>query len=247
MTTRFNYFGAVYTDIVSMYPGTILADYDGGGASGQTRIETALGRISREVASAMTPEIYAQITQTTANLGLTPTVAGTVHLWVYPPLAAMEIRNYGLSGNLTGNFAAIDDWYRKPTVGFNEATSYSITAATGAITGIPALNVGERVYATYDIDVSSASYSLPSVADLVRLGTAAELGARLYSDAQQEWKLVDDYRTRYRGAFESSEGGQLGRALKGTWLPDELRALNYWKEIDRKSEAGVSTVRFYRT
>ncbi len=257
MTTRFNKFGAVYTSILAMYPGTILADFDGGGANGQTVIESALDRIAREVASAMTPEVYSQITQvdceeivryatanqTSLQLGLTPVVAGTVHLWKYPPLFALET-GIGTDGGWTAEW-----YYRKPVKGYGElilTTDYTVNATTGAVTLVAGLNAGDRIFATYDTDVTAATYSLPSVADLVLLGTAAELGARLYSDAQQEWKLVEEYRARYRGAFDTPEGGFTGRALSGTWIPDELRALNHWKEVERDAASGVSSIRMYR-
>ncbi len=254
---RFNRFGAVYADVVSMYPGTVLADYDGGGSSGQTVIEGVLDRIAREVASALTPEVYKQITevdceqivryategQTTATLGLTPTLAGNVHLWVYPSLAAMELtdREDGI---------ALDDiWYKKPVLGSNELSGYAVTAATGAITGLPALSVGDRVYASYYVDVDSSSFSMPSVKDIVLLGAASELGARLYSDAMQEWKLVSDYKDRYRGSFvaAANEQGQLGRAFAGTFVPDELRKLTYWTEVERVSDTEFGSARLYRS
>jgi len=254
---RFNNFGATYSQLIALYPGTVVADYDGGGASGQTRIEDALGRISREVASAMTAEVYKQITQvdceeivrfasngqTTCNLGLVPALAGTVHLWRYPSLAAMTLSTDGES-------SPANEWYyKKPVKGYGElrlTTDYTVTVASGAVVLLNALTEGERIYASYDTDTTSASYSLPSVADLVLLGAAAEMGARLYSDAQQEWKLVEEYRSRYRGAFESVEGGMSGRALAGTWIPDEIRALTYWNEVERDGDTGVSSVRMYR-
>lgn len=254
--SRFNRFGAVYTDVVSMFPGTILADFDGGGANGQTVIEGVLDRIAREVASAFTPDVYKQLTevdcqeivkyassgQTTATLGLVPAVAGTLHIWIYPPLASLELTE-------RSDGAPVDDfWYRKPVLGYNETSGFSLTASTGAVTGLPELNAGDRVYASYDVDVDSASFSMASVKDIVLLGAAAELGSRLYSDAQQEWKLVEEYRSRYRGSMQPTnpESGQVGRAMAGTFVPDELRKLSYWNEVERKSEEGVSSVRLYR-
>lgn len=254
---RYNRFGAVYTDVMAMFPGTILADYDGGGDSGQTIIEGVLDRIAREVASSMTPDVYKQFTevdcqqivryataaQTTASLGLVPVIAGTLHIWIYPPLAALELNERSDGG-------PVDDfWYRKPVLGYNEETGFSLNATTGAVTALRELNAGERVFASYDVDVDNAAFSMPSVKDIVVLGAAAELGSRLYSDASQEWKLVDEYRSRYRGAMQSTpgqEGGTMGRALAGTFVPDELRKLTYWSEVERKSDEGVGSFRRYR-
>ncbi len=259
-TTRFNKFGATASDVVAMYPGTILADYDGGGTAGEAIIEGVLDRIAREVASAMSPEVYKQITevdcqevvkyatanQTSFTLGIAPIVAGSVHLWIYPPIASLELRQYGLN-DYSGSMCS-DEYFRKPVLGYGEVatTDYSVAASTGVVsyTG-PALGTGCRVYASYNTDITADTFALPSVSDIVLLGAASELGARLFSEGTQEWKLVDEYRSRYRGAFDASDSGVMKRALSGEWLPDELRALTYFVELDRKSEQ-VSSVRTYR-
>ena len=67
-------------------------------------------------------------------------------------------------------------------------------------------------------------------------GTAAEMGARLYSHESQEWKLIEEYRDLYRGRYVVQEGGLLNLAREGRWQPDELRTLRWWAEID--TEAG---------
>ncbi len=260
-TTRFNKFGAVANDVVAMYPGTILADYDAGGTGGQAVIDSVLDRIAREVASAMSPVAYKQITevdcqevvkyataaQSSFTLGIAPVVSGSVHIWVYPSLASLELRTYGAQSDLYQ--MSYDEYYRKPVLGWGEValSDYSVTASTGIVSYVgPALGVGARVYATYNTDITADTFALPSVADIVLLGTAAELGARLYSEGSQEWKLVDEYRSRYRGAFDASDSGVMKRALSGEWIPDELRALTYFEELDRKSEQ-VASVRIYRS
>lgn len=257
---RFNRFGAVYTLVTALYPGADLTDYDDGGANGQTRIESVLDRIARKVASAFTPEVYRQITQvdcmeavryatagqTTATLGrpeqatatnyLVPLVAGTVHLWQYPNPELLNRPNV-LGGGLGGASAFSSDFYtRKPAFGINELSGYAVTAATGAVTGL-ALNLGDRLFASYDVDVDSASFSLPSVADVVAMGTAAECGGRLYSEGMNEWKLVEQYRTDFAAMLE--------RITDGEWVPDELRSLRYWTDVERKSDE-VRSVRLYR-
>jgi len=246
---RFSRFGATHTQVSALYPGSVTADYDAGGTAGQTVIEAVMDRVTREVAAAMSPEVYRQMTQvdaeevvryatasqTTATLGLTPITAGTVHLWIYPGEISPVAYSSGTSS---------DAYFQKPVKGWNEiaSSSYSVTAATGAIvlTGSAILALGQKLYATYDVDVDSASFSMPSVADLVVLGAAAELGGRLYSESTQEWKLVQEYRSSY-----SSENGFLASARAGTWIPDELRKLNYYSEVERSSQE-VMSVRLRR-
>ncbi len=250
MTTRFNSFGASAAQLIAKYPGTVLADYDGGGSNGSAVITATLESISREVASAFTAEVYKQLTQvdceevvryatdgqTTATVGMPTITAGTLHLWAYPSLAALNGHTNGTA--IDGGFE-YDMWYRKPVVGYNELTlgvDYSVSGAT--ITFIVPRTVGERIYASYDTDAANASFALPSIADIVLLGSAAELGSRLYSEGTQEWKLVTGYAERYKD--------WLDRITKGTWIPDEVRKLLYWNEVERVSESEVTTVRRYR-
>lgn len=249
---RFNRFGAVYTDVLAMFPGSDVTDYVDGGASGQTAVEAVLDRITREVAGALSPEVYRQMTQvdcelvvryatdaqSTATLGLAPVVAGTYHLWQYPNPELLD------AGTSQAGDGAWSDFARKPRFGIGELTGYSITASSGAITGL-ALALGNQLFASYDVNVDSSSFSMPSVKDIVLLGAAAEMGARLYSEGESSWKLVDEYRARYRGSFEQSDAGAMGKALLGDWVPDELRKLNYWTEVERRS-LDVKSVRLYR-
>lgn len=250
--SKYNRFGAVYTDVIGLYPGTVVADYDAGGANGQAKIEAVLDRITMEVAAALTAEVYRQITQvyaeevvryavggqTSITLGLKPIVAGTLHLWRYPGPGANAGQGWG------------DDWYlRGPVPGLNEVPTgnYSVNVTTGVVTlsGL-SLSAGERVFASYDVDIDAATFSLPSVAYLVILGAASELGAVLFSTGAQEWKLVEDYRERYRGRYVVQEGGAMAKAFAGNWIPDELRRLNYWKEVERSGGGQWGTVRLDR-
>ncbi len=251
-TTRFNQFGATPTQLLALYPGTVLADYDGGGVNGSAVITDALARISREVASSFTPEVYMQLTQVdcewlvryatlnqaTSTFGITPIMAGTAHLWLFPSLASMNSIDIWRQSPIYYVYD-LDFFYRKPVKGYNElllGQDYSISGST--VTWIRQLNAGERIYATYDVNNADSAFAMPSVGDMVLLGAAAELGSRLYSEATQEWKLVTQYSDRYK-AWLTSIG-------KGEWIPDELRALNYWKEVERKSDANVDSVRNYR-
>ncbi len=243
--SRFNKFGATADEVVAMYPGSVLADFDGGGDSGETIIEGVLDRISREVALALSPEAYAQMTQvdcmevvryatqsqTSFNLGLAPAVAGTLHLWIYPSLASLELRTSGYADT-----DGLDDLYRKPVMGVNEIPAGNYSESSEVITYPSGLSLGQRVFASYDVDMDSVE--MPSMADVVLLGTAAELGSRLYSDATQEWKLVATYAENYKT--------HMAMIFEGKWIPDEIRALNYFNEVERKSDSGVSSVRLYR-
>jgi hypothetical protein len=242
--SRYNLFGAVYGDVVSMYPGTVLIDYDGGGANGQAVVEAALNRAVMEVASAVTADVFLAMTdvdaekikayatagQTSFNLGMFPVVAGSVALWIYPSEPPPGTYNGG------GN-----EWSTKPTRGYNEVavTDYSVTAASGAITYSGAtIALGSAVYASYKTDMDAATYSSPMLKQIAILGAAAELGARLFTQNAQEWGLVTEYRNRYNAMILALREGSL--------IPDEIRRLAYWKEIERSGSSAGGSVRMRR-
>lgn len=244
--SRYNRFGKVYTDVIACYPGTVAADYDAGGASGQTRVEDAMDRATMEVAAALPPAVYKALTDVEAQevvsyasaalasftLGMVPVVAGSVHLWLYPLLPPA-----GGEWN-TGEWS--DAWYRPPSIGYNEVPTadYSVTASSGAIAYAGrTIALGERVFASYRVDVDNASFACPMLGQIAVLGAAAEMGERLYSAATQEWALVTQYRTRYNALLEQLK--------EGTLIPDEVRRLKYFTEVERTNNE-VRSVRFLR-
>ncbi len=225
----YNFFGATYARLLEMYPGTTADDF-----GGEEAIEDALARASREVAGAFAPvsynhlaeeitlelvEDYATADQVLVQLGVTPIVAGTLRLW---------------------RFYRGQELNEKPVWGYLEL-AHTVVVATGVATLSSGLSLGDRVFATYVIDTEADAFSWPSVADVVLLGAAAELGARIYTSADQVWALVEDYKERYRGRYVVQEGGALGMTRSGNWVPDELRTLKFWTEVERASSM-VSSV-----
>lgn len=238
---RFNRFGSAYTDVVAMYPGTVVTDYDAGGSAGQTKVEAAMDRACRRFAMALSPDVFRQMTkidceqpvryategQATFTLGLGPMVSGTLHLWRYPaPLAIGQ-------GIISNGY----DFTIKPQFGWLEETGFA-TSGTATVTVTPAttLTLGQRIFASYEVDNDAATFAMPSIADLCLYGAAVELGAFLYSEGTQEWKLVEEYRKRWEDALKA--------ATDGSWIPDELRKLNYWQEVERSSDEVKSVVRY---
>ncbi len=118
------------------------------------------------------------------------------------------------------------------------ADQFTVNATTGVVTLVTGMQVNDIAYASYVVDVMAAAYSVPSLAEIAVLGAGAELGARLYSAGNQEWKLVEDYRTRYTD--------WLKRIVEGSWIPDELRYMRWWKEVERVDEKAPASVRLYR-
>jgi hypothetical protein len=234
---RFNRFGATYADVVAMYPGSVLADYDAGGAAGQAKVEAALDRAVRRFSMALAPDVYRQMTkvdaempvryategQTSFALGLGPMNSGTLHVWRYPSLYTIE--SLGLGGAYS----------QKPEFGVLEELGWSANTVGAVVTvtlASPAMSKGQRIFASYEVDVDNAAFTAQSVADLSLYGAAVELGAFLYSEGTQEWKLVEEYRKRWEDALKA--------ATEGGWVPDELRKLNYWEAVERASNEVLS-------
>lgn len=231
--STYNYFGATEAQLLRLFPGTAAADY-----GGSTGISDAMGRAARALAGAMTTPSYRALAeivelelvedfayqgQTTFSLGLAPYVVNTLHVWSFP---------------------RVDDLSSEPVWDESELTVQGIVGQ--AVTLSAGLNRGDRVFATYEIDPDQASFSWPSCADLVLFGAAAELGARLFSEGTQQWDLVKEYKGKFEGVYVVAEGGALSRAREGVWVPDELRALRFWKDIERKESSGVESVQRYR-
>ncbi len=227
----YNSFGATEAALLRCFPGTAAADY-----GGSTAITEALARISRELAGAMTQasyralaemvelqlvEDFAAAGQTTVTLGLAPYLASTLHIWGY---------------------ARTDDLSEEPVWDESELTVTSVVGQVVTLTN--GLARGDRIFATYEIDPENVAFSWTSCADLVIYGAAAELGARLFSEGTQQWELVKEYKEKYQGIVP--EGGALARAREGTWVPDELRTLKFWKDIDRSQAKTLDSVRRYR-
>lgn len=229
----YNRFGALFGSVVSLYPGSDAADY-----GGQTAIEEAIDRAVDQVAQALPERIWRALCQPEmerlvgrASAGQTtlpavarlPVVAGSVHLW------------HGFPDQFESR--PLLSYESGPGVYEVAASAFLLVPATGVISLTNGLQSDEQVFVSYEADTASSSFSAPSLARMVVRGAAAELGARLYSEANQEWKLVDEYRQAFLRDLEALRSGDL--------VPDEVRARAYWSEPAPRS-GGVSSVRLCR-
>ncbi len=258
MAHPYNQYGTTYASVIALYPGTVVGDY-----GNQAAVDAALDRSVREIAASLNQESFRNLTepdlelverratagQTSLTLGANvvaagswPVVSGKTHIWVGQPqsFAARPLlttdpyaysQRYGI-GVVAGTYDMLGPMTELP------ADQFSVVAATGVVTLVTALQANDVAYASYVVDVNAAAYAVPSLAEIAVLGAGAELGARLYSAGNQEWKLVEDYRTRYTD--------WLKRMVEGSWIPDELRYMRWWKEVERVDEKAPSSVRLFR-
>ena len=173
-------------------------------------------------------ERFGSVGETNFNTGIFPIIASTFHMWIYP----LNQPAGGLGDQLgASGLFYLEAYYKPPSKGWLEvdASCLSVTASTGAIVYTPvggnaAINLGDRVYATYDVDSDNASFSVNQLQQIVIMGAAAEIGPFLYSESQQGWGLVDSYKARYAGFLKDLAEGKL--------IPDEVRKLSHWQEIE---------------
>ncbi len=258
MANPYNQFGTTYAAVVALYPGTVVGDYVSSAV-----IDTALNRAVREIAASLNQESFRNLTepdlelverratagQTSLTLGANvvaagswPIVANKTHVWVGQPQAFSArplmttdpyaySQQYGI-GVVAGMYDMLGPMTELP------ADQFTVNVATGVVTLVAPMQVNDLAYASYVVDVMAAAYAVPSLAEIAVLGAGAELGARLYSAGNQEWKLVEDYRTRYTD--------WLKRMVEGAWIPDELRYMRWWQEVERVDEKAATSTRMYR-
>lgn len=244
----YNRFGAVFSDVIALYPGTVAADF-----GGQAVVEAALDAAVDLVAGAITGQTYQAITeptlllavrqatagQTTFTLPLVPIVANSLHLWTGAP-RMFQVRPRRLNDPTppAGGTLTYSAGYgvAGPQVEIDRGT-YSVNLTSGLVTLSAGLNLDDQVFATYQLDTSAGTYAMPSLARAAVRGAAAELGARIFSDGQQEWGLVGAYAGQFKDRVEAMRAG--------TYIPDEVRVLRWWSELDRAGSTG-SGVRFLR-
>lgn len=231
----FNRFGAIFSGVVSLYPGTAADDY-----GGQATIEEAIDRAVDKITSVFPETLHNQIVspdfllvvqratagQTTFTVPMLPALAGTLRVWVGQPQLFQERPQY-----YPGK------WDDKGLVEI-DSTKYTVNVASGAGTLTYGMQFGDQVFVSYDLDVSNAAFSAPSLARLALRGAAAELGSRLFSEANQEWLLVDKYQTSFDSDIESM--------ASGAWIPEEWRFLKWWKEVEKRTAGSASSIKLPR-
>jgi hypothetical protein len=226
--SRYNRFGASYSSLPTMYSGTVAADF-----GGQAAIEESLDHACDQIVDALPDQVFslllrpqlcrvverASAGQVSVSLPIYPIVAGSLYLWTGQP-----------------------EQFQDPIAGWpddlTETDDYSVNATTGVVTLVTGLTADDQVFGTWKANQDAATFAADSLARLALRGAAAELGARLFSEATQEWKLVD----AYRGVWTAT----LDAFRRGLKVPDELRRLSWWTPLERRQPGGLTIVRSFR-
>lgn len=210
-----NRFGAVFGGVVSLYHDTVAADY-----GGQTVIETAMDRAVDAIVASMSERTFQQIQEIDLEQVVRRGVAGTTVL----PATTMKPLIGGSVRVWRGDRLQFEV---RPSVGITSnglpdiaASQFSTALSTGVVTVVNGLADEEVVYVSAEVDTENAAYSVPSIARMVCIGAAGQLGEILYSEGNQEWRLVEMYRTTFDDYLEGLQSGSV--------IPDEVRRARYW-------------------
>jgi len=176
----------------------------------------------------------------TIPAGWRPMVAGSLHVWRGQPQAFVSRPIYrtnpwGAGGDMplpvptpTPPGAAME----------LEESRFSVGGDGYTVTLDAPLARNDQVVVALDVDVASASYTIPSLAGVVATGAAAALGAKVYPQASAEWILVD----RLAQQFADHVAG----IARGAIVPAEVRSAVWWKAPDTTESMSMSSVRMYR-
>lgn len=188
---NYNRFGAVYTQAVSMFPGTAAADF-----GGQTAIETIMDMVEAEIISNCNPWIRLALTTCVGALICSKPTDGQTVITVNT--------QGGLFYDCTSNWEIFIDYAgpEPPTKGYGYVNADGITVTEVATDTIRitldadlALDETDFVVMNCDIDPTDSTFSLPTMANILLLGTAVMLGYQIYT--ADESPLIKKYQQLY--------------------------------------------------
>jgi hypothetical protein len=96
--------------------------------------------------------------------------------------------------------AAADD-LATPSMTVQEAIEAALDRATALVVGSAAAVVRQW------IDEQPPPVTIPSLAQVVVIGAAAELGGRLYASGQDQWSVVTDLAARFQAVVNALAAG----------------------------------------
>jgi hypothetical protein len=248
-----NRFGATAANVIAKYTvGTYTPSADDFG--GTTVIEQALDSYTWEVEQALTPRVFANLTepdlqlverratsgQTTVTLGFLPVITGKTHIWVGQPAQFQDRPMLITDPRLFSDGYGSRSYVPSSNGAMVELSStlFSVVVSTGVVTLSTALNQDDVVYASYQVDTESVDFSVPSLADMVETGAAAEIGSKVYPRGDSAWQLVSTQADNFARGIE--------RLSAGTWIPSELRLARWWQEIEKVQTQTVGSVKVCR-
>jgi hypothetical protein len=252
----FNLFGATVAGVLRNFQ---TGSYTPASADfgGDDAILDVLGEMEGTLLDAMPPRLFqtmagpdllravvrATAGQTTFTLPeiFRPLQPNTIHLWRGWPATFQDRPKLRTSPDYSDAYEANNSNPSRirysPTTEL-DADAFSVNVSTGIVTLTEALQADFTVFASFGVDVGSADYGVPSLARILEMGAAGEIGARVYSRATDEWSLVEGFRSGFAAAVEATG--------KGERIPPEIRVLQWWQEVEKSQENRLGSVRMFR-
>jgi hypothetical protein len=257
MSGSFNLFGATVAGLLKNYKTgsyTPVSDEFGG----DDVVIGAMAQAEGQLLDAMPPNVFQNLAHPDLCQVVSRAVAGqtefelpsiflpaktnSVHLWTGHPSIFITRPKKRTDPFYSGAYASLGSPTPYPAVATAPvelvAGSFIVDHLTGLVTVSTPLQEDWLVFASFDVDVSSEDYSVPSLASIVENAAAGELGAKLYSRTTDDWALVEKFNKDFTDAIEA-----MG---KGERVPPELRMLRWWQEVEKTQINRPGSTRIYR-
>ena len=188
----YNRFGATYSEVIAFWPETVIGDF-----TSQAAVETVMDRIELEVVANCNAWVRMSLRQCVGALVCNYATADQVQI---------DVGNFGgLAYDCTSNHEVYVDYGYAPEPpnrgsGYSAGAGITVTDNSDAIRitldAAYKLSLGQRVIMSCDIDPSDTGFALPSLANFLRMGTAAEIGAQVFTP--DESPLLKYYGDKYK-------------------------------------------------
>ncbi len=212
----YNHFGAVYTDVIAMFPGSCVGDFQD-----QASIEKFMDMVEKEMVASFNSWIrmslrqnvgakilaYADDDQTVVDVenigGLDYRYTSNHEVWIdFPVGNNLPIKGSGLTD---GDGITVSD----------NANAIRITFDSGYT-----LALADWVVMNCDIDPSNSNYSVDSLAYILTVGAASMIGLTVYTP--EESPLLVKYKSMFKDKKKA--------------LADERMFLELVPEFERRNE-----------
>jgi len=175
---NYNYFGAAYTDVVSMFRGAVAGDF-----GGQTQIENIMDMIEAEIVGKMNPILRRTISRVDGMVIEENATEGQAVITVTD-------NSSGVIENVVSNIMVWRNWQYDNQMPFpvnadldgNEFnSSYSNSDLVITFTGGNEAQLYDIVIMSCDLDTTNAAYAINTIKQILLLGSAAIAGAKIYA------------------------------------------------------------------
>ena len=166
----YNRFGAAYTDIPGLFPGSVADDF-----GGQSDIETIMDMVETEMASRMNPAILRCLTRVDGMI--VEEAADAAQTVIDVPTS---------SGILYANQSGLEVWVNfaspgvQPKPGGGDSVTVADNGGAVRLTMASALSLNDVVIMSCDLDPTDSSFAVETLKRILIIGTASMCGHTAY-------------------------------------------------------------------